>query len=182
MWGSAVIGDLTSDTATELRRAFDRSFAKAPRERVAQFEDLLAIRIAGDPFALRLNELSGLSTGQPVTPVPTAAAGLLGIAGFRGTLVPVYDLRILLGYPATEASLWLGLVGKDLLTGLAFDGFDGFLRVPRDAVARKETVSATALVHEVVQTRDSVWPLVHLPSVVEEITKRVRHSTLERER
>ena len=171
------------DRAEELRQAFDRSFAEAPREEVAHLEHLLlAIRIAGVPYALPLKELSGLSTGRRVTPLPTAVAGLLGIAGFRGTLVPVYDMRVLFGYPGTGAPRWLGLVGKELVIGLAFDDFDGYLRVPPEAITRQDAEGAPTLVHEVVQAGDLVRPLVHLPSVIDAIKQRARAGVAQKER
>ena len=48
--------------ADELRRAFDRSFAEAPggAPEADALESLLAIRVGGDPYALRLSEIAGL--------------------------------------------------------------------------------------------------------------------------
>jgi len=158
--------------AAQLRREFDASFAEPPGEHSVQLVDLLAIRLAGNPYALRLNELSGLSTRRPVTPVPTAVSGLLGIAGIRGMLVPVYDLRLIMGHPATETALWLGLVGSEAPIGLAFDGFEGHLRVPREAITRTATRSTTSLANEVLHTSDPVRLLVHLPSVLAAIRAR----------
>ena len=79
-----------------LRRAFDRSFAALPAE-APPFEDLLTVRAAGDTFALRLRDVAELIAGLLVAPLPSATPHLLGLAGLRGGVVPVFSLASLLG-------------------------------------------------------------------------------------
>jgi purine-binding chemotaxis protein CheW len=161
-----------TDLAATLRKAFDTSFADVPRPEAGQRENLLAIRVGGNPFALRLEELAGLSTGWKIAALPTPVSGLLGIAGFRGALVPVYDLRNLFGYPAQEAPHWLALVGEEALTALAFDGFDGYLRVLPETVTRHGGEHSAALLKGLVQVGDMARPIVHLPSVIDTLKQR----------
>ena len=168
-------------SAARLRREFDASFAEPLGEHLVQLVDLLAIRLAGKPYALRLSELSGLSTRRPVTPVPTAVSGLLGIASIRGMLVPVYDLRLIIGHPATETALWLALIGSEAPIGLAFDAFEGHVRVPREAITRTATGSTTSLANEVLHTSDPVRLLVHLPSALAVIRARAHQGVSPKE-
>ena len=169
-------------SASQLRREFDASFAERPGEQVMQLEDLLAIRLAGKPYALRLSELSGLSAWRPVTPVPTAVSGLVGIAGIRGMLVPVYDLRLIMDLPALETANWLGLVGVEAPIGLAFDGFEGYLRTAREAITRTEAGPNSFLTHEVLYASDPVRLVVHLPSVLEVIKIHARKAVAQKEK
>lgn len=128
-------GDTASPRARELREAFDRSFAKAPPADPPQLENLLSIRVTDDPYVIRLADLAGLFADKAVTSVPGADPGFLGIAGFRGVVLPVYDLRVLLGYPAGgKAPRWLAVTNARQIA-LAFDALDGYLRVPRGQLA-----------------------------------------------
>jgi chemotaxis signal transduction protein len=116
----------------ELRDAFDRSFAERPSTATIATEDLIAIRVGGDPYAVRTAELSGVSANRKVVTVPSRRPDLLGVAGIRGALVPVYGLASVLGYPETASSReWLALCGHPDLVALAFERLEGFLRVPQ---------------------------------------------------
>ncbi len=95
-------GSQVTGRAAELRDAFDRVFAEAHPPAPPPSEDLLAIRIASEPYALRLTEIAGLFADRKITPVAGRVSALLGIAGFRGLIVPVYDLQVLLGCPPLE--------------------------------------------------------------------------------
>ena len=123
--------------AAELGRAFDRSFAEPPCIEQAPLEELLALRVGSDPYAIRLVEITGVFPGRAVTRLPNAVPEFLGIAGFRGNLVPVWDLGRLLGYPGGEAPRWL-VIAAATPVALAFDGFDGHLRLSRTAIASEE--------------------------------------------
>ena len=90
--------------AAQLRRDFDSSFANPPPVAGEAVQDLLAIRLGARRFALRLSEIAGLYADKRITPVPGAAAGMLGIAGFRGSILPVYDLQRLLDLSSGSAS------------------------------------------------------------------------------
>ena len=172
------------EQAAELRRDFDRSFAEPPRARRPPSVDLLAIRLAGDPFMLRLSAVSGVFASKKLTPLPGASPELLGIAGFRGSVVPVYDLSMLLGYPASDKPRWLVLAAAQPVA-LAFEGLDGYLRLPLDRIAQPEQPqSARTHVREFARVADprtpahsaAPRPLVELDSIVAAIRQRVRDS------
>lgn len=161
------------DRASELRLAFDRTFAQAPSLDTAAKEDLLAIRLGSSAYALRLAEVVGLFTGKKVTRVPSRAAGLLGIAGFRGTIMPVYDLETLLGYPPADSPRWL-VITATAPVALAFAAFDGHLRVSREAIAPEQNTGQTRkYVRELVRTQDAVRAIVDLTSLLEMLTKQI---------
>ena len=168
--------------AAELRQAFDRSFAKAPRDEEAPTEAFLSIDAADDPYALRLAEISGLFVDKKVTPLPSGAPDLLGLASFRGVLVPIYDLRVLLGYPAGPRPRWLVLTTPKMPVGLAFDRFDGYLDISREAVAPEARPHGRRpYVNEIVRVADSVRAVIHLPAVLEAITNRASSSPAQKE-
>jgi chemotaxis signal transduction protein len=163
-----------------LRRAFDQSFADVPRAAAGSQVDLLAIRVGGDGYVLRLLEVGGLFVDRPVTPVPTPFPELLGVAGFRASLVPVYDLGVLLGYPGSEAPRWMVSTTGEPSVGLVFDQFERQIRASQGAFAPDES-RAHAHVRELATTSDGVRPVIFLPSVLEAIEARVGRLALPKE-
>jgi len=167
------------ERSTELRRTFDRAFSEAPVTRETELDDLLDIRVGPDPYAIHLDQVTGVFADKPVTPLPGSFPELLGIAGFRGAIVPVYDLRTLLGYARGGSQRWLILTAGQPRIALAFDQFEGHTRVARTAIA-EEGGGETQRHHvrEVVRTGSSVRPIVDLPFVLEMIRKRARQGNL----
>jgi chemotaxis signal transduction protein len=167
----------------ELQQTFDRTFAEAPRRDAAPHDDLLAITIGGDPYAMRLAEVAGLYPDRRFTRLPGSVPALLGLVGLRGALLPVYDLRTLLGYPKAAAPRWLAVIA-DAQVVLGFEQFDNHLRVPRPAIVEAGTGSAASRpqpVREVVHTDGLVRPIIHLPSVLEAIAVMVHHAARSKE-
>ena len=171
-----------SGRVAELREAFDRSFAQAPSTEATPVEHLLAIRIGADPYALRMSEVAGLFADKKVTPLPSAVSELVGIAGFRGAVLPVYDLGMLLGCPRTGAPRWL-VVTAVTPVALAFDAFDGYVGVRSAAIVPASSANARDRhVREAAQFVDLVRPLISLASVLEWIRNRASRDGLDKER
>lgn len=171
-------------SADELRQTFDRSFARVPHTETDTdiVENLLAVRVGSRPYVLRLAEVSGLFVDKKITWLPSPMSELLGIAGLRGTVLPVYDLGMLLGCTRAAAPRWL-LVTAATPVGLAFDGFDGYLSVRLETIVPEVRAEAHERhVREVVQADHLVRPLVSLTSVLETIKNRASHDGSEKER
>jgi chemotaxis signal transduction protein len=119
-----------ANRAADFRNAFDKAYA-LPRVsgENAAWEDFLAIRIAGDGYAIRLREISGLVKGRRIVACPSHVPEFQGIAGVRGTLVGVYSLPALLGYHIdTDRAAWLLLCDREESVGFAFTELTGFVR------------------------------------------------------
>lgn len=160
--------------AAALRREFDLSFAQPPATELARLEAFLAVRIGGDAFAMRLTEIAGLYADRCIVPLPSPLSDLLGTAGFRGQIAPVYDLAALLGYAARPAPRWLVLArGRDIVA-LAFDAFEAQLMVaPERVLAAVGANGARPFVHGAVQVDGAARPIVRLPAVLDDIHQRV---------
>jgi purine-binding chemotaxis protein CheW len=152
--------------AAELRRQFDRAFAEARPPQPAPSEDLLAIRLGGETYALRLGEIAGLVAGLAISPVPGLDAPLLGIAAIRGAVTPVYDLATMLGHPPTRRPRWL-VLAAGTRTGFAVAEFDGCRRVPSSGVVpHQDHAGPRRHISEFVRTADFACPVVSLTSAV----------------
>jgi purine-binding chemotaxis protein CheW len=149
-----------------LRDGFDRSFAEPPRHHDTEYVEMLAVRAGQRRYALRLSQTSGLHCDRPVTPLPGPLTALLGLAGFSGTIMPVYDLGALLGHPAAEPPRWLVLAAGTPPLALAFHDLDEHLRVPRDSiVAEPEGAGRGGCLRGMVPLPGGTRPIVDVPSV-----------------
>lgn len=149
----------------ELRGDFDRSFAEPVRNHDVEHVELLAVRAGGRPYAIRLSQTSGLHPDRPITPLPGPLAPLLGLAGFAGTVVPVYDLATLLGHPITERPRWLVLAAGLPPLGLAFHDVEGHIRVEAGAIVAEAAGNGRrGSLRGMVTLPGGVRPIVDVPA------------------
>jgi chemotaxis signal transduction protein len=157
--------------AAAMRDAFDRSFAAPRPPEPPPDEDLLAIRIGAEPYALRLSEVAALHADRQIARLPGATAALRGIAGFRGVVVPVYDLAVLLGHPPAETVRWLAMAANEPVA-FTFAGIDGRLRVTREATVPSRTGESHQYVSDFARMTDQAMrPVLHLPTIIEAVKR-----------
>jgi chemotaxis signal transduction protein len=157
-----------SERLVELRRDFDRSFVAAPRAKESAEHELLAIRIGNERYALRLSDIAGLFVDKKIVRVPGGGRALLGMAGFRGALVPVYGLRSLLGIAAAGAPRWL-VIAATAPVGFSFEGFEGQLRVAAAAVTPQQAQDKTNFTQDLVRAEGMLRPVIRLSAVFDAI-------------
>jgi len=80
------------------RPVLGRALKRAPGERRTEY---LAFRLGDDTYGVRIEHIAEILKPPPITPIPRAAAKVLGIMSVRGRLVTVMDLRGRFGHPAT---------------------------------------------------------------------------------
>ena len=173
-----VVDSVVGNRATELRHAFDLSFALPPPQASQEVEDLLTIRVVGDPYAIRLRDIAGMVAGRRVVPVPAATLDLLGLAGIRGGVVPVFGLASILGYGQAPGSpRWMILCGSEEPIALAFSDFEGYLRLPTSSLHAGEHPRATRqYVNQVASTEAGARAVISIPLVVATIRNRSGHN------
>ena len=164
---------MTADAAglrvDALRRAFDESFAVEAAAAAVPGDELLAIRLRGDPHLLRLADVGRLLRVGRLVRYPGAAPAWLGLAGVAGGVVPVYDLGVLAGYPAGDAPSWMAVCAAAPLA-LAFDAFEGQVR---HADATGEAVPAGAVRRIAGQAR----PVIDVGALIERVRASIPSST-----
>jgi purine-binding chemotaxis protein CheW len=157
-----------------MRDAFDRTFALPPRDVATATVDLLAVRIGGRPYALRMADLAGLHPALTLTPVPTTTFALRGLAQIGPRIVPAYDLRLLLGHQADESPGCFVMTAQGEVA-MGIDAFERHVRVTPDRIvgrdiAKEGDPSVTAMV---VEADDIPRPLLSLRAVLDSIRARL---------
>jgi chemotaxis signal transduction protein len=162
--------------ASELRRAFDQSFALPPSPSAAATEKLLCIRIADEPYALRVTEIEKLVGGSTITAVPGDSPGLLGVAAIQGRFVAAYSLAALLGYSSAPGDMrWLAVCGKAQPVGLAFAHFEHQFAVPQSSFDVLSPKHLPLKFSTVIFDKEAVSrPVIHLSYLLSQILGRVK--------
>jgi len=156
----------------DLRRAFDESFARKPPELSADERNFLALRQGPERYAIRLEDVAGLFADKTVVPFRSRLPELLGIAGIRGSLVPVFSLGQLLGYPRpTTTPRWLFVSARSAVA-FAFDELDGYLRAPSSAIAEAREEASGEKRGEMLVLSNVNRVIVGLQSFIDDIANR----------
>ena len=164
--------------ASQLRLAFDSAFALPPSVASPPGEDLLTIRVAGDPYAIRLTDIAEILTERRIVAVPSVTPDLLGLAGIHGGIVPVFGLSSILGYgPDPGQPRWMIICGAEEPIALAFSDFEGYLRLPASALHADENLGTTRehvkYVNQVASTPDGVRAVISIPLIMASIRNRI---------
>jgi chemotaxis signal transduction protein len=172
--GGGVKQKVNDSPATRMRAAFDRSFAEPPAGEAEPVANYLGIRIGPAAFAVALDEIGSVFADKRVSPLPSAAPEMLGVAGVRGDTVPIFSLAALLGAPSGDASpRWLVLAAGGR-AGFAFDTLDGHLRIPVSDVTAATTTRGFVQANAVIAGEPR--PIVSIASLVEHLERRAGHS------
>lgn len=163
-----------SGRLSRMRKSFDDTFASPPAAPADDLEDFLAICVADARYAIRMADISALSVNTKVVPVPTTDPSLLGIAGIRGQLVPVYALGYLLGHGVTRRErFWLGLVGGAEPIALALNELDGHLRAKRsDVFALERSATPHDHLRQALRVDKGVRYIVDISSIIGSVRHR----------
>jgi len=162
-----------SKSAADLRREFDNIFAAPLAGPGEGRESLIALRVAGQALAVRTLHIAGVAKRRRIVPLPTHVPGLLGIMGFRGALLPAYDLAALLGLPAAggEGS-WLMLAGAETPVGLVFNEFEGQVEIEPACLYRRDSSDARKHLRLMARIGALHRGVIDVPGLVAEIRER----------
>jgi purine-binding chemotaxis protein CheW len=167
-----VTGRAGDGTAEALRAAFDAAFGRPAELPGRDGVPLLALRVAGDPVAVRVLETCGLLPARRIVPVPARRPELLGLAGIRGAAIPIYSLARLLGRGEDGPPRWIVLAaaGGDDRVGLAVAAFERHLVVAAGDL--RPAAGGPAHAPELLQAEGGARPVLSVPALVRTITSR----------
>ena len=165
MLRSASRSEPPSSGASSIAPSPSRS-ASTPRPR----KTCSASASGAQAYAIRLSEIAGLHADKKITRVPGSHAALRGIAGFRGAMLPVYDLHVLLGHLQRRDAALAGdrasRAGRARLRGVR----GPLARVAgRDRCPSRRARTCRGYARELVRTQNFIGPILHLPSVLDAI-------------
>jgi purine-binding chemotaxis protein CheW len=162
-------------TAELLREAFDHSFAQAPAVEAAS-ASVLAVRVGGDRYGMRLSDIAGIHRGKVIARVKSSLPELLGMANLRGLIAPVYDLAMLLGHPPAGEPRWLVLSKGRVAIGLAFEALEAHLAVELDRLSSGEGSNARPYLAGAIPHEEGNLAMVRVTSIVDRILARTASS------
>lgn len=164
----------------KLRDGFDRGFAEPPQRRSSAMEEFLLVSAGGTPLAFRLTDVGALHSGKTVVPVPIRVSELLGVAAFRNAVLPIYDLRALLGLEAKRSPRWIVATRSESAVGLAFDAFVRHIRIRPEEITRDADSTAGRYTRGAVAA-GGMHPIVDVASLLSAIGQRARLSPTSKE-
>jgi purine-binding chemotaxis protein CheW len=96
--------------------------------------DLLCFNLADEEFAIDIHGVWEIIRMRPTTEIPRSSSFIRGIISLRGEIVPVVDLRLLLGFqppedPLPAAKIIVATLGGKPV-GMAVDAVTSKVRVP----------------------------------------------------
>jgi purine-binding chemotaxis protein CheW len=102
------------------------------------------IVLGGEYFAIDLRHVREVFELQSITPVPGMPASLVGVANLRGTIVPLADLRPVLGVPASTTLKYVMVVRHEAQqVGILIEGVPEIRTINQDEVAAVSTGGVT---------------------------------------
>jgi len=158
-----------------LRQAFDQAFSAQPNGGAQDLQDLLSVRIAGEPYAIRLAEIAGLSPNPRITPVPSTVSEFLGVTAIRGVVFPVYSLAEILGHGKNGSpARWVSVFGTHEPLGLIFGSLEGHARISSsDLWTSKEAEVRRQHMPQVARIGALICPVISLASIAQTIKGQV---------
>lgn len=148
------------NTVDALRASFDRTFSLPERPERPPSSAYVSIRIAARRFAVRADESIGARADVPITRMPSANPFLLGVAHLHGSVMPVCDLRRIVGEPALPPE-------TENVNGAIFIKQNNLLlALACDEVLGLEWIPDSAIYGETVALREGAVPLLHAADLI----------------
>lgn len=98
---------------------------------------LVVFKLGSADFGARIEQIREINRLVPITGVPKAPPGVLGIINLRGTVIPVISLRERFGFPQVAADGYTRIVVSEVggqTVGFVVDAVTEVLRVDDGAI------------------------------------------------
>ena len=160
-----------------LKAEFDQAFASPQRADARDREGFLLVRVSGDAYAIRLNDVAALAARPRIVPVPSRCPEFLGMAGHRGSLVALFSLPRLLNYGGAEsAPRWFVLLRAPGLPALAFEAYEGFAWIPTTELRAVGDAATRRYVTQAVHHANSTRLIVDVPAILGALSQETREN------
>jgi chemotaxis signal transduction protein len=164
-----------SNVLAALQTEFDRAFAAPPVIRQSEQEEhFLALRVATEPYVVRIREIAAIARQRKTITLPGTVPEFLGITGVRGASLPVYSLAALLGLGREpRESKWLLLCGHEDPVALTFAEIEGHYTIrSAEVFSADRAANARSVIGQFVAIGEAAWPIISLPALIAAVKKR----------
>lgn len=140
----------------------------------------LTFTLGGEEYGveiLRVQEIKGYST---VTPIPNAPAWVKGVMNLRGTVVPVFDMRLKFGMEVREYDRFTVIVVVNVgprVVGLIVDSVSDVLDIANQSVEPPPDLGVTvdtSVIQGIARNGDRLITLLDIDRVVDVSTTGAR--------
>ena len=100
-------------------------------------QEFVTFQSGGQSYSLDITRVREIRRWGPVTPIPHAPKGMLGVMNLRGSVIPVYDLAERLGQPPTKEdprNVIVVAMHSDQTVGLLVESVARIVSVSRDMI------------------------------------------------
>jgi purine-binding chemotaxis protein CheW len=129
--------------------------------------DVLLINVGDQSYAMSLLQIQEIRGWSPVAPLPDTDPACLGVLNLRGSVLPVFDTRLILGRPACapkpqDVIVVAVLDGKPL--GLLVDSVSDIVEIDAEAISRADQGEAwsSGLIDGIARVGERLVPLLAL--------------------
>jgi purine-binding chemotaxis protein CheW len=112
-----------------------------------QIRELVAFKIDTEEFAVDIASVQEINRAVDVTRIPNAPSHVQGVMNLRGKIIPVVDLRTMLGFEAKTAdrqSRIMVIEIDGLVAGFLVDSVSEVVRLPESAVEAPPALAGAA--------------------------------------
>lgn len=131
----------------------------APIDTLAQAGlEFVTFWAGGQSYCLDIARVREIRRWGPITPIPHAPLGVLGVMNLRGSVIPIYDLAARLGLPPTAENprnVIVVAMNGDEIIGLLVETVSKIISVVRDTIQDIPELRSDA-------TRQSITGLITL--------------------
>jgi purine-binding chemotaxis protein CheW len=151
----------------------EKTNARAAGEAAEGSAQYLTFTLGGEEYAvdiLRVQEIKGYSS---VTTIPNAPAYVRGVMNLRGTVVPVFDMRLKFGMEPRAYDRFTVIVVVNVgerVVGLIVDSVSDVLDIPASSIEPTPDLGAgvdTRVLQGIARTNDRLVTLLDIDAVVE---------------
>jgi purine-binding chemotaxis protein CheW len=146
--------------------------------RTPQTRELIAFRLGAQEFCVDIMSVRDLRGWTPATSLPHAPNYVRGVINLRGSVLPIVDLAVRLGFPATEPTarhvIIVAQVGDKVL-GLLVDAVSDILTVTDTDIQPTPDVAselARTFVNGVLAVQGRMLSVIGLDNILPEPTMR----------
>lgn len=108
----------------------------------------LSFKVGEETYAVHTKYVISILALKPITKLPEAPAYVRGVINFRGSALPIFDMRIMLGLPESEGNMETSIVSTEinvsnslLKIGFLVDSLTGVFNILPEEILPAPTVS-----------------------------------------